>query len=138
MMELIKYWDCKKRAYHHTAPINMMYALYQGLTDMIDEGLENTLNRHQNVHKYLADGLLQLGLEFLVDSDFRLPSLNSVIIPEGVDDFKVRSTLLNKYQIEIGAGLGPFSGKIWRIGLMGHSAYKENVDRLLAALKKVL
>jgi len=138
MTELIKYWDGKKRAYHHTAPINMMYALYQGLADVIDEGLENTLNRHQEVHEYLVNGLNNLGLQFLVEKECRLPSLNSVLIPEGVDDLKVRSQLLNDYHIEIGAGLGPFSGKIWRIGLMGHSAYKENVDQLLDALKKVL
>ena len=138
MTELIKYWDGEQRAYHHTAPINMMYALYQGLADVIEEGLENTLNRHQNVHEYLAKELTELGLQFLVEKECRLPSLNSVLIPDGVNDLKVRSTLLNDYQIEIGAGLGPFAGKIWRIGLMGYSAYKENVDQLLGALKKVL
>ena len=116
----------------------MMYALYQGLSDVINEGLENILQRHHEVHEYLATGLNKLGLEFLVEEEFRLPSLNSVIIPEGKDDLAVRTALLYEYQIEIGAGLGPFAGKIWRIGLMGHSAYKENVDRLLEALNKIL
>ena len=138
MSEIIKYWDGSQRVYHHTAPINMMYALYQGLSDVINEGLENILQRHHEVHKYLETGLIKLGLDFLVEEEFRLPSLNSVIIPEGTDDLAVRTALLYEYQIEIGAGLGPFAGKIWRIGLMGHSAYKENVDRLLEALNKVL
>ncbi len=138
MTELIKYWDGQKRAYHHTAPVNMMYALYQGLSDVVIEGLENTIIRHQEVHLYLAEGLNKLGLEFLVEKEFRLPSLNSVLIPEGVDDAKIRTSLLNEYQIEIGAGLGPFAGKIWRIGLMGHSAHKENVDKLINALKEIL
>ena len=138
MMELIKYWDGQKRAYHHTAPINMMYALYQGLSDVVTEGIENTINRHQKVHLHLANGLSKLGLEFLVDKECRLPSLNSVLIPEGINDAQIRTALLDNYQIEIGAGLGPFEGKIWRIGLMGHSAYKKNVDRLLSALGEVL
>ena len=138
MTELIKYWDGNQRAYHHTAPINMMYALHQGLTDLLETGLDNTLKRHQEVHQYLVDNILEIGLEFLVEKDFRIPSLNSVKIPDGVDDLKVRSTLLNDHQIEIGAGLGPFAGKIWRIGLMGHSVYKENVDKLIGALKQVL
>lgn len=138
MTELVKYWDGQKRAYHHTAPINMMYALYQGLSDILEEGLQNTLSRHEEVHDYLANGLNDIGLEFLVEKDFRLPSLNSVLIPDGIDDLKVRSTLLNNHHIEIGAGLGPFAGKVWRIGIMGHSAYKDNVDKLLDAFNRIL
>jgi len=138
MTELIKYWDGQTRAYHHTAPINMMYGVYQGISDVLEEGLQNTLNRHKEVHNYLVECLNELGLEFLVEKDYRLPSLNSVLIPDGVDDLSVRSQLLNNHQIEIGAGLGPFAGKIWRIGLMGHSAYKENVDKLTDSLKKIL
>ena len=138
MTELIKYWDGKQRAYHHTAPINMMYALHQGLSELLNEGLENTLNRHQEVHQYLVDKLQNLGLELLVEEGYRIPSLNSVKIPDGINDLEIRSALLNEYHIEIGAGLGPFAGKIWRIGLMGHSAYKENVDRLTIALRTLL
>ena len=116
----------------------MMYALYQSLLDVVDEGLENVLKRHKRVHHYLEKKLNEVGLEFLVDKDFRLPSLNAVLIPNGVDDLEVRSSLLNEYNIEIGGGLGPFAGKVWRIGLMGHSAYEKNVDKLIDALNKLL
>jgi len=138
MLEIIKYWDGNQRAYHHTAPINMMYALYQSLSDVINEGLDNVLDRHMKVHHYLASGLDDLGLELLVDEDSRLPSLNAILIPEGIDDIKIRNGLLYDYNIEVGGGLGPFAGKVWRVGLMGHSAYENNVDRLLDALKKLL
>ena len=138
MLEIIKYWDGNQRVYHHTAPINMMYALYQSLNDVVEEGLDNVLERHLSVHHYLDKGLSELGLEFLVEKDYRLPSLNAVLIPDGIEDLKVRNSLLYDYNIEIGGGLGPFSGKVWRIGLMGHSAYESNVDRLLNAFKKML
>ena len=138
MKEIIKYWDGNQRSYHHTAPINMMYALYQSLLDLMDEGVEKVLNRHDEVHKLLVEGLEDLGLEMLVDEDSRLPSLNAIKIPENIDDLLIRSSLLNDYDIEIGGGLGPFAGKVWRVGLMGYSAKEENVNRLLKALKDLL
>jgi len=138
MLEIIKYWDGNERAYHHTAPINMMYALYQSLNDVVNEGLENVLERHLRVHSYLAQGLDELGLTFLVEKDSRLPSLNAIMIPKGVDDTRIRNLLLYEYGIEIGGGLGPFSGKVWRVGLMGYSAHEKNVDILLSAFKKLL
>jgi len=138
MTELIKYWDGKKRAYHHTAPINMMYALYQALLDLKKEGLENVLSRHIRVHNKLVKGLENIGLELLVNKDSRLSSLNAVKIPKGVNDLEVRSKLLNDFDIEIGGGLGPFAGKVWRIGLMGYSAKEENVDLLLTAFNDIL
>ncbi len=97
MSEIIKYWDGKQRVYHHTAPINMMYALYQSLYDLIEEGIDNAIARHHNAHLILEKGLNELGLNFLVDRDARLPSLNAVIIPQGVDDLFVRNELLNNY-----------------------------------------
>ena len=138
MQEIIKYWDGNQRSYHHTAPINMMYALYQSLLDLMDEGIENVLHRHGQVHEFLVEGLGDLGLEMLVDEDSRLPSLNAIKIPENIDDLLIRSSLLNDYDIEIGGGLGPFAGKVWRVGLMGYSAKEENVNRLLKALKDLL
>jgi alanine-glyoxylate transaminase/serine-glyoxylate transaminase/serine-pyruvate transaminase len=135
---LTKYWEGKTRIYHHTAPINMLYALYQALVLIVEEGLESVFQRHLENHKRLVKGLQNLGMEMLVEPEFRLPMLNSVLIPDGVDDAEVRSKLRTEYKIEIGAGLGPLAGKIWRFGLMGHTARSENVDRLLAALKEVL
>lgn len=136
--ELEKYWFGQKRVYHHTAPINMMYALHQGLSDMLEEGILEILERHQRVHHYLVDELKKIGLELLVKKEHRLPSLNAVVIPQGVDDISIRSSLLKNYNIEIGTGLGPLAGKVWRIGLMGYSAYEKNVDRLIAAFKNLL
>ena len=138
MVEIIKYWDGNQRVYHHTAPINMMYALYQSLQDVVEEGLQQVLNRHNRVHEYLVLELDKIGLEFLVDKESRLPSLNAIKIPEGTDDLYVRNALLNDYNIEVGGGLGPFAGKVWRIGLMGYSAYEKNVDKLVDALKKLI
>ena len=138
MKEIIKYWDGNHRTYHHTAPINMMYALYQSLLDIENEGLDNVLNRHLNVHNKLVRGLEELDLKMLVNEQSRLYSLNAVKIPDGVDDVHIRSKLLNDYDIEIGGGLGPFAGKLWRIGLMGYSANEENVNKLLKALNHLL
>lgn len=132
------YWSGKTRVYHHTAPINMLYGLYQSLFDVIEEGIDNVHKRHKKYHDYLVNGLENIGLEMLVESSYRLPMLNAVKIPEGVNDADVRSVLLNSYNIEIGGGLGIFAGKVWRIGLMGHSAYEANVDKLIAALKKLI
>lgn len=135
---IMNYWEGATRAYHHTAPINMLYGLYQALYLIFDEGEANVYNRHMNNHLILADGLEQIGINMMVDVSCRLPMLNSVYIPEGAEDIRVRSALLNEHKIEIGAGLGPLAGKIWRIGLMGHTARPENVEQLLSALKMVL
>lgn len=132
------YWQGRKRAYHHTAPINMLYALSQALYDFHEEGAKNVIARHARVHRYLVDGLEAMGLKMLVDPDFRLPMLNAVLVPDGVDEAGVRARLLDECRIEIGAGLGALAGRIWRIGLMGHTAYEKNVDRLLAAFKDLL
>jgi alanine-glyoxylate transaminase/serine-glyoxylate transaminase/serine-pyruvate transaminase len=132
------YWAGAKRAYHHTAPISAMYAMREALRLVLEEGLENRFQRHQQNHENLRDGLEAMGFEFLVESQYRLPMLNAVVIPEGVDDLGVRKQLLEDYNIEIGGGLGPYAGKIWRIGLMGESATKNHVNMLLAALKEVM
>ncbi len=139
-MNLIgQYWSGeRKRVYHHTAPINMLYALYQALLLIVKEGLENVFQRHKENHIKLKEGLENLGLQMYVEEPYRLPMLNAVTIPEGKDDLKVRQILRNDFKIEIGAGLGPLAGKIWRIGLMGYTARPENVDRLLDALAKTL
>ena len=135
---IANYWSGKTRVYHHTAPINMLYGLYQALFDIIEEGVDNVHRRHKKHHDYLVEGLENVGLEMLVEKQYRLPMLNAVKIPKGVNDGDVRSALLNDYNIEIGGGLGVFVGKVWRIGLMGHSAYQQNVDKLLSALKKFI
>lgn len=124
------------RAYHHTAPINMTYALREALLIILEEGLENRIERHRQNHLRLRSGLEDLGLKYVPSNS--LHNLNCVHKPEGADDAAVRSALLNDYGIEIGAGLGPMAGKAWRIGIMGHSCSKRNVDLVLAALKKVL
>jgi len=133
-----KYWGGEKRSYHHTAPINLLYGLYQALVLDMEEGMEKVFARHLKVHDLLVAGLERLGLELLVDKAFRLPMLNAVKIPQGVEDAAVRSALRSKHKIEIGAGLGPLAGKIWRIGVMGHTAREENVERLFGALEDVL
>ena len=135
---IMNYWKGATRAYHHTAPINMHYGLYQALQLILEEGLDAVYRRHLNHHHELVNGLEAMGLSMLVAPDCRLPMLNSVKVPDGVDEAAVRRTLLEKYKIEIGAGLGPLAGKIWRIGLMGHTARQENVSRLLTALKSIL
>ena len=133
------YWGKgAKRAYHHTAPVNTLYGLHESLIMLTEEGLENSWQRHQDNHILLRDGLQNLGINFLVDESSRLPQLNSIFIPKNTNDEKVRSSLINKYNIEIGAGLGILSGKIWRIGLMGHTSRKENIELCLAALKETL
>lgn len=135
---IINYWAGAKRVYHHTAPVNMLYAMYKALYLVVEEGLDNVYARHMKCHKQLVEGLDKLGLKMLVDKEYRLPELNSIIIPDGADDADVRSRLLKEFKIEIGAGLGDLSGKIWRIGLMGYTAHPENVDRVLNALKACL
>ena len=135
---IINYWEGATRAYHHTAPVNMLYGLYQALQLILEEGETSVYQRHMDNHLRLVEGLKTLGMEMLVAPACRLPMLNSVHIPEKADDAQVRSVLLKEHKIEIGAGLGPLAGKIWRIGLMGHTARPENVDRFLAAMKAVL
>lgn len=133
------YWGGSgKRAYHHTAPVNSLYALHEALVMLEEEGLENAWARHQKHHLALRAGLEAMGIGFLVDEDSRLPQLNSVFIPEGVDDAAVRTALLKNYNLEIGAGLGALAGKVWRIGLMGTACTQKNVMLCLDALENTL
>ncbi len=132
------YWTDGNRAYHHTAPINMNYALHEALRLTLEEGLEARFKRHQENSTYLWDRLTALGLKRFVELDVSLPQLNVVCVPEGVDEAAIRARLLNEFGIEIGAGLGPMSGQIWRIGLMGESSQKPIIDQLISALKMVL
>lgn len=136
---ILGYWgEGGKRAYHHTAPVNALYGLHESLVMLQEEGLENAWNRHRQMHTALAAGLEALGISFVVDADSRLPQLNSVYIPEGVDDVAVRQQLLAEHNLEIGAGLGGFAGKVWRIGLMGYSARPDNVRLLITALASAM
>jgi len=133
------YWGPNaKRAYHHTAPVNALYSFHESLVMLQDEGLENAWQRHAKNHLALRAGLEAMGLSFIVNEADRLPQLNSVTIPDGVDDAAVRSQLLNEFNLEIGAGLGALAGKVWRIGLMGHSSRAENIMLCLSALEAVL
>ena len=136
---VLQYWDsAAKRTYHHTAPVNSLYALHESLVMLAEEGLEAAWQRHQLHHMALKAGLEALGLEFLVQPAWRLPQLNAVKIPAGVDEAQVRSRLLNEFGIEIGAGLGPMAGKVWRFGLMGHSCQAKNVSRCIEGLTRTL
>jgi alanine-glyoxylate transaminase/serine-glyoxylate transaminase/serine-pyruvate transaminase len=133
------YWGKgARRAYHHTAPVNAMYALHEALLMVHEEGLEQSWQRHRHNHEALKAGIEAMGLSFIVNEADRLPQLNAISIPEGVDDAAVRGRLLNEHHLEIGAGLGDLAGKVWRIGLMGYSSRIENVTRCLAALDAVL
>ncbi|MEE9493756.1 MAG: alanine--glyoxylate aminotransferase family protein [Gammaproteobacteria bacterium] len=136
---VLGYWGAgAKRAYHHTAPVNTLYALHESLVILTEEGIENSWERHQKNHLALRAGLEAMGLELIVPEKDRLPQLNAVSIPGGVDDAAVRARLLNEYNLEIGAGLGPMAGKIWRIGLMGFASSQSNVLLCLGALDAVL
>jgi alanine-glyoxylate transaminase/serine-glyoxylate transaminase/serine-pyruvate transaminase len=133
------YWSGDgKRSYHHTAPVNALYSLHEALRLLAEEGLENAWQRHREMHLLLRQGLESMGLEFVVAEQSRLPQLNAVYIPQGVDDGAVRKQLLDNYNLEIGAGLGALAGKAWRIGLMGYGARRENVALCLRALAEVL
>jgi len=133
------YWGgSSKRAYHHTAPVNDLYALHESLVMLEEEGLENAFARHRLNHRALVAGLEAMGLAMAVAAEHRLPQLNLVCIPEGVDDAAVRSALLNDFNLEIGAGLGALAGTTWRIGLMGYSSSAKNVLFCLTALEAVL
>jgi alanine-glyoxylate transaminase/serine-glyoxylate transaminase/serine-pyruvate transaminase len=135
---LMGYWGSGKRAYHHTAPINTLYGLHEALAMLQEEGLEHSWARHQHQHLALRSGIEAMGLSFLVKESVRLPQLNAVVVPEGVDEAVLRSRLLNDYNLEIGAGLGALAGKIIRIGLMGYGANMKNVMYCLEALEAVL
>jgi len=139
MQLVMGYWGSEaKRTYHHTAPVNAMYALHESLVMLQNEGLENAWQRHQQHHRALVAGLEAMGLNMLVAKADRLPQLNLVSIPEGADDGAVRAALLAQYDLEIGAGLGALAGKAWRIGLMGHACSQKNVLLCLTALNNVL
>ncbi|MDQ6997663.1 MAG: alanine--glyoxylate aminotransferase family protein [Mariprofundus sp.] len=127
-----------KRAYHHTAPVNALYALHESLLMLKEEGLEQAWDRHALHHHALKAGIEAIGLSFVVAESERLPQLNTIHIPAGIDDTALRTTLLNDYNLEIGAGLGPMAGNVWRIGLMGYAARKDNVLLCLSALDDVL
>jgi alanine-glyoxylate transaminase/serine-glyoxylate transaminase/serine-pyruvate transaminase len=138
-MKLVSnYWSDKSRAYHHTAPINMNYALHEALRTVLEEGLEARHARHLRNHVALKAGLAALGIDYAVAEPYQLPMLNAVKIPAGVDDKAVRTQLLNEFGIEIGGGLGPMAGKTWRIGLMGETSNPRNVLVFLAALEACL
>ncbi len=134
---LQSYWG-KERFYHHTAPINMIYALREALRMVLEEGLEKRFRRHELHSAALVAGLETMGLRMIAPAPYRLPELNAVYIPDGIDDVSVRRALLNEYGIEIGGGLGKFKGKAWRIGLMGYSCSRANVMLFLSALENIL
>jgi alanine-glyoxylate transaminase/serine-glyoxylate transaminase/serine-pyruvate transaminase len=132
-----KYWG-PERLYHHTAPISMNYALYEALRMVLEEGLENRWKRHHANATALHAGLEAMGLMLAAQEGHRLVPLTTVSVPDGIDEAKVRTALLKNFNIEIGAGLGPLKGKVWRIGLMGESSRRENVMLVLNALEEIL
>ncbi|HEY9150769.1 MAG TPA: alanine--glyoxylate aminotransferase family protein [Gammaproteobacteria bacterium] len=136
---VLGYWGGEgKRSYHHTAPINALYGLHEALVILREEGIEESWARHAKNHQALRAGIEAMGLSFIVKESERLPQLNTVTIPEGVDDARVRARLLEEYSLEIGAGLGALAGKVWRIGLMGFASSRKNVLFCLGALDAVL
>lgn len=137
--KVMAYWDgTGGRAYHHTAPVNALYGLHESLVMLAEEGIENSWARHAAMHAELKAGLEEIGIGFLVDEDWRLPQLNAATVPDGVDEAAVRVFVLEKYNLEIGAGLGQLAGKVWRIGLMGQSATRESVILCVQAMKDAL
>ncbi|MDY6891014.1 MAG: alanine--glyoxylate aminotransferase family protein [Pseudomonadota bacterium] len=133
------YWGGgQRRAYHHTAPVNALYGLHESLLMLQEEGVEQAWRRHRYHHEALRAGLEAMGLRFTVDAAVRLPQLNSVAVPKGVDEARVRALLLERYGLEIGAGLGALAGKVWRIGLMGNSCTRRHVMLCLDALENTL
>ena len=135
---LLGYWGATTRTYHHTAPTNSLFALHEALLLIREEGLENCWARHQRHHTALKAGLEAMGLEFLVKEQHQIPQMNAVLCADGVNEAEVRKTLLTEFGLEIGAGLGPLAGKIWRFGLMGYSCRPDNVMLCLSALGSVL
>jgi alanine-glyoxylate transaminase / serine-glyoxylate transaminase / serine-pyruvate transaminase len=132
-----KYWS-SERLYHHTAPISMNYGLHEALRIVLEEGLEASWQRHRQVHEIFIREMRKLEIEPAVAEAIRAPMINAIRIPEGTDDAKVRQRLYDEFNIEIGAGLGPLRGKIWRVGLMGHGATAENVELLANALRQLV
>ncbi|XP_076057048.1 alanine-glyoxylate aminotransferase isoform X2 [Oratosquilla oratoria] len=138
---LANYWGCDEgpRKYHHTGPVSSIYALREALAIACDEGLESLWNRHRLCSKKLSDGLANLGLEmFVSDPAKRVPTVNTIKVPEGVDFMKVIKHFMSKYRVEISGGLGPSAGKVWRVGLMGHNCTEDNVDLVLKIFKEAL
>jgi alanine-glyoxylate transaminase/serine-glyoxylate transaminase/serine-pyruvate transaminase len=134
---LERYWG-PERVYHHTAPVAMLAGLHAGLGRLLDEGLERSWERHARLGSMLAKGLHSRGFSYVAPEDARLPMLHCVRVPEGVDEEATRKRLLSDYGIEVGAGLGPFRGRCWRIGLMGYTCTERNILTLLAALDDLL
>ena len=133
------YWGSDGgRSYHHTAPVNTLYALHEALLMVHEEGLENAWRRHHRNHQSLVSGLEEMGMDLLVDASCRLPQLNAVVIPQGIDDASFRKQLLDNHGLEIGAGLGALAGKIWRIGLMGQASRAQYVEQCLGIVKQTL
>jgi alanine-glyoxylate transaminase/serine-glyoxylate transaminase/serine-pyruvate transaminase len=136
------YWQGDRasgaRTYHHTAPVNALMGLHEALRKIVEEGLEKVWARHKMISDIVVSGMEEMGFSMLVEEPIRLPELLTIILPDGIDDLTVRKKLLNEYDIEISAGLGPFAGKLWRIGVMGEGARKENADRVLAAIRECI
>jgi alanine-glyoxylate transaminase/serine-glyoxylate transaminase/serine-pyruvate transaminase len=136
------YWQGDResgaRTYHHTAPVNALMGLHEALRKVVQEGLENVWARHKLVSDIIVSGMEEMGFSMLVEESIRLPELLTIKLPEGINDSVVRKKLLNKYNIEISAGLGAFSGKLWRIGVMGEGAREENANRILSAIKECI
>ena len=126
------------RKYHHTAPVAMIMSLHAALGALLEEGLDAAWERHAECGWALQEGLEKMGLELWAPEGHRLPQLSTVLVPEGVDDAAVRRRLLDLYGIEIGGGVGPWAGRVWRIGCMGHTARVRNVTLVLAALAEIL
>jgi len=136
---ILNYWGNTTRTYHHTAPINGLFALHEALLLLQEEGLDNAHARHRRHYLALKAGLESMGMQFVVKEEYRLPQMSAVYVPDGVkNEAEVRKILLNEFNLEIGAGLGPLAGKVWRIGLMGYSAQSANVMLCLSALGSVL
>ncbi|HEY2630220.1 MAG TPA: alanine--glyoxylate aminotransferase family protein, partial [Usitatibacter sp.] len=138
MTLLSSYWGSTNRTYHHTAPTNSLFALHEALLLIQEEGLDKSWARHKRHHLALKAGLEAMGLKFFVEEKYQLPQMNAVLCPTGVNEEQVRKSLLGEFGIEIGAGLGPLKGKIWRFGLMGYSCRPDNVMLCLSALGSVL
>ncbi len=135
---ILNYWGSTTRTYHHTAPVNALYGLHEAMVLIKEEGLENAWARHRRHYEALKAGFEAIGLKFVVKEESRLPQMSTIWVPEGVDEAAVRSTLLNEFNLEVGSGLGPMAGKVWRFGLMGYTAKQENVMLCLSALSAVL
>jgi alanine-glyoxylate transaminase/serine-glyoxylate transaminase/serine-pyruvate transaminase len=138
LAELEEYWSTNQRVYHHTAPISMVYAIWEALRMVMEEGLTNRFDRHARCASALRAGLEGLGLRLFADRGHRLNSLTTVVVPDGIDEGSVRKRLLDEHNIEIAGGLGDTKGRLWRIGLMGHSCWETNVFALLSALERIL